>query len=355
MNLPITNIPPTLIKALVIFVDIRGFTRWSSDPDVHDHVVEFIDSFDNILSSYFPEYFQKLLGDGAMLILEMDYDTDSTMVLNETLEKIKEIQKEFKAECEKFYNFHGAKTKLHLGWGITRGDVWQNKNNKRTDYLGKNINVAARMCSSARPFGIIIDADDFRKIPDGHSGEFSKHPITLDGFDRSINAWVTNEIAENLMPRETTWKNPSVFVSGVCLRWELEELEILVMQRSSSREFHPGLYEVTIGGHLSKDETFYHCVSRLFEDVLEINVEVVRNNFLLYKFGNRTNEIIPGIRCLCWYKSGIPKLKDYDSYHWMKVDKFSNIPESAILPDTKDDVLSIITNLEEQPKSDRSK
>ena len=32
------------------------------------------------------------------------------------------------------------------------------------DYIGSNINRASRLCDMARPFGIVIDAEDFSEM-----------------------------------------------------------------------------------------------------------------------------------------------------------------------------------------------
>jgi class 3 adenylate cyclase len=331
-----------LRKALVIFVDIRGFTTWSADPDVHDNVVEFVAAFDEVLKSRFPDHFQKFLGDGAMLIRELDGDPDPGEVIGHALATIELTEEDFRRFCDDFYTRHGARTDLHLGWGITRGDVWRNRVEHHTDYLGRNINEAAKLCGKARPYGIVIDSDDFRALPAHFAERFVQERLSLDGFQTEVEAWVTPEIAERIRPRGVYRETPEVFVSGVCVRRERGELEVLAMKRSYQREFFPGLLEVTTGGQLAKDETFVHGVLRHFERELGLGVEVDESNFTIYQFGNRANEVIPGIRYLCWYRSGQPHLVNYEEFHWLSVAKFKETPEEEFLPSVKPDVLAML-------------
>ncbi len=285
-----------LTKALILFVDIRGFTHWSSDADVHAHVVEFINGFEKL--------------------------------------------------CDGFYTTHGVQTELHLGWGITRGDVWTRDHDHIHDFIGKNINEAARLCGMACPFGIAIDADDFRDLPVEVSAGFQRQSLEIDGFHTMINAWVTDEIAERINPADGNRGNPSVFVSGVCLRREQGILEVLDMKRHRHREFFPGLLEVSTGGQLTKDESFSDGVQRHFLHELAIEVDVDTRHFTTYQFSNREGELIPGVRHVCWHVAGQPQLVNYDEFHWMSRGKFQAQPDGDFLPGLKVDILPILDQVE---------
>jgi class 3 adenylate cyclase len=338
-----------LRKALIVFVDIRGFTTWSADPDVHDNVVEFVATFDDLLKERFPAYHQKYLGDGAMLVRELDNGDDPLEVIGAALDTIAATDVAFSGSCDAFYTRHGARTELHLGWGITRGDVWRNRVEHHSDYLGRNINEAAKLCGKARPYGIVIDADDFRALPQRHGERFMAQRLTLDGFQSEIEAWVTPEIAERMRPRGVIREQPEVFVSGVCVRRERGELEVLVMKRGFQREFYPGLLEVSTGGQLAKDETFLHGVLRHVERELGLGVEVDESNFMIYQFGNREGEVIPGIRYLCWHRAGQPQLLNYEEFHWMNVAKLKDTPDEEFLPGVRTDVLAMLARIPPAP------
>ncbi len=337
-----------LTKALILFVDIRGFTMWSGDPDVHDNVVEFVNRFDEMLAEHFSGYYRKLLGDGAMLVRELDQERAQSpqVVAEEVLALITATDEQFAMHCDEFYTRHGAKTTLHLGWGVTRGDVWRIRVDGRDDYLGRNINEAARLCHQARPYGVVMDSDDFRALPTAHAPRFTLQQFNLFGFNHRVQAWVTPEIAKALQPRGYHREQPEVFVNGVCVREDRGELEVLVMKRSYRREFFPGLLEITTSGQLAKDESFLQGVTRHFDRELGIQVAVDEQQFLLYQFGNRDGELIPGIRYLCWYVKGQPHLANYEEFHWMPVAKLEATPTEEFLPGAKEDVLRMLRALQ---------
>ncbi len=338
-----------LIKAVVIFVDIRGFTMWSSDTDVHQHVVDFVNEFEDLLQEHFEGFFRKVLGDGALLIKELAGTPDLMELVGETMDTIESANQSFLKHCDRFYTQHGVKTDLHLGWGITRSDVWQNHRADGEDYLGKNINEASRLCSHARPYGVIIDSDDFRDLPERYVGEFTKNAIDLAGFDTEVHVWVTEAIANRIKPPEMFREDPLVYVNGLCVRWEFGHLEVLVMKRSYNREFCPGLLEVSTGGQLAKDETFVDGVSRLVTKELDLEVEVDRELFSIYQFGNREKEVIPGVRHICWYEAGVPSLRHYDEFSWMTLEKFQRVPDSEFIPGVKKEVARLLRRAEANP------
>ncbi len=336
-----------LTMALTIFVDIRGFTTWCADSDVHAHVVEFVDGFDKILNLKLANDFHiKQLGDGAMLVRQLKEDELPITIIEGLLEIIDDVNHDFSNLCDRFYTMHGVNTHLHLGWGITRGDVWTRDTSDGKDFVGKNINEAARLCSKARPYGTVIDADDFRELPESYRPMFQKFKLELDEFKTVINIWVTDKIADVINPTNQTHGNPQVFVSGLCVRHENNILEVLVMKRDHHREFFPGRLELTTGGLLGKDEAFTDGVSRYFREELALEVDVDSNNFMTYQFSNRQGELTPGVRYLCRHISGQPLLVHYEEFNWVTVEKLKSMPDEDFLPGMKKDALSLIEKIE---------
>lgn len=62
--------------AIVLFVDIRGFTRWSEGIEAFQYIDEFINKFYNILDRHFPDTYLKKLGDGAMIVKKIVDDVN---------------------------------------------------------------------------------------------------------------------------------------------------------------------------------------------------------------------------------------------------------------------------------------
>lgn len=57
------------LHATVIFVDIRGFTRWSEDIEAFQYSDGFVNEFYKILNNYFSDAdLLETLGDGAMIV-----------------------------------------------------------------------------------------------------------------------------------------------------------------------------------------------------------------------------------------------------------------------------------------------
>jgi class 3 adenylate cyclase len=54
--------------AIVLFADIRGFTRWSEGIEAFQYIDKFISDFYKILDEHFPGTYLKKLGDGAMIV-----------------------------------------------------------------------------------------------------------------------------------------------------------------------------------------------------------------------------------------------------------------------------------------------
>ena len=122
------------------------------------------------------------------------------------LQKIKSIEDKFTELCNRFSNRYGYKTELALGWGIVRGVVKKING----DYIGANINKCARLCSIARPYGLIIERDDFPTNPSGVLYDFFSQIRKLEGISEEVNVWVTKEIFTQFIPREKKRECPEV-------------------------------------------------------------------------------------------------------------------------------------------------
>src|SRR5690606_20375853 len=74
-----------------------------------------------------------------------------------TLTAVRQVDADFARHCREFGRRVGHGAELSLGWGIVRGRVIA----AGDDLAGHNVNKAARLCNEARPYGVIIDRDDF--------------------------------------------------------------------------------------------------------------------------------------------------------------------------------------------------
>lgn len=331
---------------IVLFADIRGFTRWSEGIEAFQYIDGFIGKFYKILDEHFPDTYLKKLGDGAMIVKKIERDVTSDLVvgiLAENLDKIKHVEDEFSELCNVFSELRGYRTELHLGWGLVRGVVKTLDDDG--DFIGANINKCARLCDIARPFGIVIEKDDFPNLPQSSQYNFVKQIRKLEGIVDDVDVWVTNEISTQLIPREKIREAPEVHVAGLCIKIEEGRIKALIARRNPNRKLFPGLYE-GCGGQLTYSESFIEGVKRHFRLEMHIDVEVVESIHKFYEIIESNEPLIPGIKFLCIYRGGIPKSKNHSEIKWVNEEELKTIHPNEFIPGLKNDFIDFIEKFE---------
>jgi len=296
----------------------------------------------------------KTLGDGAVLVSELQERTatDFQSLLSGILHNIKAINIEFESGCRAFAKLQGQKTNLTLGWGITRGTV--NKiitdSSSNPDYLGPDLNKAARLCDIARPFGIVIDRDDFQDAPILEGYAFFPQERYLESLHSATSVWVTKEIAETFHPREELRETPEVHVAGICVKVEKTEAKILISRRKATRKLYPGLYE-GCGGQLRLSERFEDGVVRHYKTELGLDVEVISSINRTYVIEKPEEPLIPGIAFLCTYISGTPKSDNHDSLEWKTLREIEAMDDSLFIKDVKNEIIDFMKRFENQKEA----
>ena len=80
--------------AIVVFADIRGFTRWSEGIEAFQYIDEFVYKFYESLDAHFPGTYLKKLGDGVMIVEKIEREVTSELlveILAENLDKINHV------------------------------------------------------------------------------------------------------------------------------------------------------------------------------------------------------------------------------------------------------------------------
>lgn len=324
-------------EAVIIFTDIRGFTKWSDGTEAFLHIDKFIKEYYAIIDDAFTnEYYIKKLGDGAMIVREVISNEDNPYndILREDLQKIKEIEDKFTELCNRFSERYGYKTDLALAWGIVRGGVKKIDE----DYIGANINKCARLCGIARPFGIIIEKDDFTMDPSGVLYDFSPQIRKLEGIADEVNVWATKEIATQFIPREKKRECPEVHVAGICVKRENDDISVLIAKRNSDRKLYPDIYECG-GGQLASSESFIDGVKRHFISEMHIKVDVKEDIYKLYEIKQPGVPIIPGIEFLCEFKGGKFQSNNHSEHRWVTKEELELIPEKEFIPGIREDII----------------
>ena len=315
--------------SIVIFTDIRGFTQWSENQNVYQYAPELIKKFNDLLETNFKDCFIKKLGDGAMIVCEKEPE-ELVDIINDVLNKIGIVTKEFDKECNAFQTRYGQKTDLKLGWGITRGTIKKTDDN---DYLGSTINRAARLCDIARPFGIVIDRYNFDL---SKSEYFEEYDYDIKGISEKVSCWVSKEISRAYVRREQRKECPEVHVAGICYRENNGEIEVLLSKRSDDRKIYPGLYE-GCGGQLRANEVFATGVIRHYRAEMGITVSVESENPYLYTIKNGDN-LINGLCFKCKYIEGEPKSQNHSQIKWIKLKDIRAISDNEIIPGIKKEI-----------------
>lgn len=331
------------IPAIIVFVDIRGFTAWSEKTKAFLHMEEFINAVYSRFDDCFAEHFTKKLGDGLMIVQELSEQslTSRMLALEQIIQNISALDQWFDKHCVSFSEKYGFKTSLKLGWGITSGEVKKVTQADSHDYLGSDINRASRLCSIARPFGIVVDRENFPTMPELEWPNFFEQDRKLEGIADDVCVFVTQEIQEQFLPREKKRESPEVHVTGVCVRRSKGNTEILLAKRDETRRLFPNLYE-GCGGQLARNEDFYGGVERHFAQEMNIRVNCLKDFYTLYLIDAHQEPLIPGIRFLCEFIKGEPESLRHSEIRWFSEAEFLKMDEALFPPGLKSEVTSLL-------------
>ncbi len=199
--------------AIIMFLDIRGFTQWSERTEASYVIQEFMTDFYNIFSALpgldKKNTFVKPNGDGVVIVYLLKSSKERFDKLNTILhETIPYISDCFRDVRLKYLSDLGYSINLNLGYGISAGYVFQielhDGRNKKTDFLSSDINKAARLCNEARPEGIIISRDAFFGF-DFEADNFYEHEVAVKGVAERIRVMASSEtdiVQKRILPAE---------------------------------------------------------------------------------------------------------------------------------------------------------
>ena len=169
-----------------VFMDLRGFTAWSETVPPAFLATFMADVYRHVLDA-FPDVFWKTLGDGVMCLMPTAIPREADAVtaqLAMVLQRIATVETAFQRSTAAWTMQYGWPMPLLMGWGLTRGllTVLHCPIYQITDYVGVDINKASRLCSLARPAGIVIDAADFPVMPDEVTAWLPAYQLTTESI-----------------------------------------------------------------------------------------------------------------------------------------------------------------------------
>jgi adenylate cyclase len=188
-----TELVPAYKELTILFSDISGFTKWSSDksPDnVHNFLSDYLESMAEILFSYGGTV-DKFMGDGILAFFgdpfEMsDHCERCVKAAIAMQEKVRFLAKKWKPVVD-------IDLKVRIGINTGKVIVGNLGNKTRIEYtvIGAAVNLAQRMESNAPIGGILVTADAREKVNDRFT--FSeKRDVTVKGYGETIEAYVVD-------------------------------------------------------------------------------------------------------------------------------------------------------------------
>jgi len=204
-------------SAIIIFVDVRGFTDFSKSKDSHDTALYIKRVYIQLIDKYFPSAtFYKPTGDGLLIVIPLmshDYKTLPDKC-KEVIESCLRCHAEFADICKGDHMINFA-VPSRVGIGVVRGSACcLMSGGAIIDYSGHNLNLASRLMNIARPSGIVIDgAFGFDLLSEDQQKLFEGAKVYLRSIaeDTPINVYILKDVVrippENLQPlAEERWE-----------------------------------------------------------------------------------------------------------------------------------------------------
>jgi class 3 adenylate cyclase len=175
----------------VLFCDIRGFTSMSEKMKPNEVVYLLNNYFEAMIEVVFKfnGTLDKIIGDELMVLygVPIQTDNDAQSAVNSAVEMMATLRR-FNNEMEsKGY------PKLQIGIGINAGQVvCGNIGSKRQmnyTVIGDPVNLAARLCSHAKPGEIVISKSVLEQLNNSVGFE-EKNPIFVKGKKAQIQNWI---------------------------------------------------------------------------------------------------------------------------------------------------------------------
>ena len=177
-------------QVLAVFVDIRGFSSFSTRVDSPEVALYLRSVFTAMLDTYLvePDYF-KPTGDGLMVIYHLPSDPAQVRTkVNEVLRRSLALVENFAdlAEDDILVNVTGQ-VPQSLGIGAARGSATRLISSGQVlDYTGKCLNLAARLMDKARPSGVVFHDPRANQILDEElNSYFTSDAVYIRGIAES--------------------------------------------------------------------------------------------------------------------------------------------------------------------------
>ena len=186
-----TDLIPAYKELTILFSDISGFTKWSSDKSpeqVHNFLSDYLESMAGILFAHGGTV-DKFMGDGILAFFGDPFDMpDHT---GQCIKAAIAMQEKVRVLAEKWKPIVGIDLKVRIGINTGKVIVGNLGNKTRIEYtvIGAAVNLAQRMESNAPVGGILVTADVWKKAKDRFTFA-ERRDLTVKGYGETIEAYV---------------------------------------------------------------------------------------------------------------------------------------------------------------------
>lgn len=185
-----TDLAPSTKELTILFADIAGFTKWSSDKSpemVHGFLSEYLESMAEIIFSYGGTV-DKFMGDGILAFFGDPFEQSDHA--QRCVGAAIAMQRKVRILAEKWQPIVGIDLKIRIGINTGRVIVGNLGSRTRIEYtvIGATVNLAQRMESGAPVGGIMLAEDAYLNV----EGKFEfgdSQAVTVKGYDKPINAY----------------------------------------------------------------------------------------------------------------------------------------------------------------------
>jgi len=184
-----TELKPAFKELTMLFADIAGFTRWSSDKEpvmVHEFLTDYLESMASILFENGGTV-DKFMGDGILAFFGDPFEQPDHA--KRCVSAAIQMQKKAR-ELNAKWRHIGIDFKIRIGLNSGKVIVGNLGTKTRIEYtvIGSAVNLAQRMESNA-PHGGILAAEPAWQLTRDHFSYGEKRDVAVKGYDEPIYAY----------------------------------------------------------------------------------------------------------------------------------------------------------------------
>lgn len=186
-----TNLFPENKELTIMFTDIAGFTKWSSEKSpglVHDFLSEYLELMASVIFDH-GGTIDKFMGDGILAFFGDPYfqENHTERCMNSAISMLQHVKENRDIWKEKY------DIDLNIRVGINRGEVIVGNLGTKTriEYtvIGSAVNLAQRMESNAPLGSILVNENTWKHI--SHKFTFTDEvSVQAKGYDKGVRAFV---------------------------------------------------------------------------------------------------------------------------------------------------------------------